>query len=106
MGIYNEDGSIRVTLVGEDDVLTPRGLYAPDGSIRVTEDPGPGLYAPNGAWRVFDDGRPGWYNDSGGINGYVIDGVLYPVWGGLDFITKADGSPITKEDDSYLQKGI
>jgi len=52
-GIYNPNGSIRVTIVSPTD--TPVGLYAPDGSFRVTDaetDNQFGVYSKNGAYRV------------------------------------------------------
>ena len=69
MGLYNEDGAIRVTVADENS----RGLYAPDGSWYVNVDSGnKGLYGPNGCLNAQTwNGETTLYNPDGG---YYVNG--------------------------------
>ena len=84
MGIYNPDGSWKVTVVGQND--PPHSLYAPDGSYRVTTDVGTGLYAPNGSYRIGTDLTRGYYTQPGAINGVLVGSQFFhaPLWISID----------------------
>lgn len=75
MGVYNPDGSWKVTVVGQNDA--PHSLHAADGSYRVTQNAGLGLYAPNGAFRIGSSGT-GYYTPAGAINGVLVGTSFYP----------------------------